>query len=74
MINRIEETNPHQPGTLAFYTLDEVIDTLERVNQIRELGLLDMQALEYLKQYRDLLALIDKQHKEITPWLEGRAE
>ena len=67
----IEETNPHQPGVLEWFTLDEIISTLEHVNQIREASPFQMQALEYLKQYRDLLALIEKQHEEITPWLEG---
>ena len=60
-----------EPPELARYTLDEVIDALEQVERIRETSRMQKQALEYLKQYRELLVLIDQwQRSAVQKWPE----
>ena len=68
----VEETGPYQPGTLPErYTLDEIIEMLESVERIQKTSPLHQQALEYLKQYRELLALIDQwQRSAAQKWPE----
>ena len=67
-----EETNPRQPGELPErYTLDEIIDALEQVERVRETSRMQKQSLEYLKQYRKLLVLIDQwQRSAVQKWPE----